>query len=219
MLSEKPLDVAAASWPAEPLLRVEDSLRRDDVSLVSWHRPLPGGLDAQLVAWAGGFPARFDEIVETSRPALAAATDGLVASARAWMDADLAHLVARLARLADARRVRVSFGAIRTDQCRKFHVDHLRYRLVTTYVGPGTEWVPDAAVRREALHHPPDCPCDANKEIVRDESAVQHAEPGEVLVMRGARHHHLHGAVHRSPPIEGTGRVRVVLIVSTVDGS
>jgi hypothetical protein len=193
-------------------------VHRDEINLVSWHRELPPGLDEQLVAWAERFPAEFDELVPIPRFDLSAATRGLAEPGRAWLTADIALLVARLADLAGARRLRVSFGAVRTDQCRKFHVDYLRYRLVTTYVGPGTEWVPDGAVRREALDHPPDCPCDANKEIVRDASAVRHAVPGEVIVMKGALLPNRAGAVHRSPPIEGTGRVRVVLIASTVDG-
>jgi len=145
------------------------------------------------------------------------ATRGLAEPASTWLTVDVAVLIARLAHLADARRLRVSLGAVRTDRCRKFHVDYVRYRLVTTYVGPGTEWVPDSAVHREALDHPPDCPCDANKEIVKDASAIRHAVPGEVVVMKGALHPNSLGAVHRSPPIEGTGRVRVVLIASTVD--
>lgn len=200
-------------------VEASERLARSDVNLVSWHRELPPGLGAQLVEWAKHFPAHFDEIVRMPNYDLSAATRGLAEPARAWLTMDVAVLIARLAHLADARRLRVSFGAVRTDQCRKFHVDHLRYRLVTTYVGPGTEWVPDEAVRREALDHPPDCPCDANQEIVREPSAIRHAVPGEVIVMKGARHPGRRGAVHRSPPIEGTGRVRVVLIASTVDGS
>jgi hypothetical protein len=196
-----------------------ERLTQGEVNLVSWHRELPSGLDAQLVEWAKRFPAKFDEIVCMPNNDLSAATRGLAEPARAWLTMDIAILIARLAHLADARRLRVSLGAVRTDQCRKFHVDYVRYRLVTTYVGPGTEWVPDEAVRREALDHPPDCPCDANKEIVRDSSAIRHAVPGEVIVMKGALHPGHRGAVHRSPPIEGTGRVRVVLIASTVDGS
>lgn len=43
--------------------------------------------------------------------------------------------------------------------------------------------------------------------------------PGEVIVGKGALHPDHWGAVHRSPPIEATGRVRAVLIASTVDGS
>lgn len=196
-----------------------DRLARSDVNLVSWHRELPPGLDAQLAAWVQHFPAQFDEMVCVSNCDLSAATRGLAEPSLAWLTKDVASLIARLAHLADARCLRVSFGAVRTDQCRKFHVDYVRYRLVTTYVGPGTEWLPDEAVRREALDHPPDCPCDANKEIVRDSSAIRHAAPGEVIVMKGALHPGQRGLVHRSPPIEGTDRVRVVLIATVVDGS
>lgn len=204
---------------ADAEVEASERLARNEVNLVSWHRELPLGLDAQLVEWAKRFPAQFDEVVCMPNYDLSAATRGLAEPARGWLTMDVAILLARLAHLADARRLRVSFGAVRTDQCRKFHVDYVRYRLVATYVGPGTEWVPDEAVRREALDHPPDCPCDANKEIVREASAIRHAVPGEVIVMKGARHPNHPGAVHRSPPIEGTGRVRVVLIASTVDGS
>jgi len=203
---------------ADAEVEASERLAQGEVNLVSWHRELPVGLDAQLVEWAKRFPAQFDEIVAMPNYDLSAATRGLAEPARTWLMTDVAVLIARLAHLADTRRLRVSFGAVRTDQCRKFHVDYVRYRLVTTYVGPGTEWVPDAAVRREALEHPPDCPCDANKEIVKDASAIRHAVPGEVIVMKGALHPNHRGAVHRSPPIEGTGRVRVVLIASTVDG-
>jgi Protein of unknown function (DUF1826) len=213
--------VSDASICRQPDGEVEacERLVRDGVNLVSWHRELPEGLDRQLVAWAKRFPSRFDDVVSVPDFDLSAATRGLAQPAREWLKRDIAMLLTRLADLANTHRLRVSFGAIRADQCRKFHVDYLRYRLVTTYVGPGTEWVPEDAVNREALDHPPECPCDANKEIVRDASAVRHAAPGEVIVMKGARHPNRRGAVHRSPPIESTGQVRVVLIASTVDGS
>lgn len=203
---------------ASAQVAANERLARSEVNLVSWQRDLPPGLDAQLVEWARRFPAQFDEIVHTASYDLSAATRGLAGPARAWLTMDIAILIARLAQLADASRLRVSFGAVRTDQCRKFHVDRVRYRLVTTYVGPGTEWVPDEAVRREVLDHPPDCPCDANQEIVRESSAIRRARPGEVVVMKGALHPNRRGAVHRSPPIEGTGQVRVVLVATTVDG-
>lgn len=204
---------------ADAEVEASERLAQGEVNLVSWHRELPVGLDAQLVEWAKRFPAQFDEIVTMPNYDLSAATRGLAEPARTWLTMDVAVLIARLAHLADARRLRVSLGAVRTDQCRKFYVDYVRYRLLTTYVGPGTEWVPDEAVRCEVFDYFLDCLCDANKEIVRDASAIRHAVPGEVIVMKGARHPNHRGAVHRSPPIEGTGRVRVVLIASTVDGS
>ena len=170
MLSTHGRGASDVPWRRSANVRELDQLCRDEVNLVSWHRELPSGLDEQLVEWAGRFPAQFDDVVSMPRYELSAALCGLAEPARVWLNADIAILLARLAHLAEARRLRVSFGAVRRDQCRKFHVDYVRYRLVTTYAGPGTEWVPD-------------------------------------------------DAVHRSPPIEGTGLVRVVLVASTVDGS
>jgi hypothetical protein len=192
-----------------------ERLLRDEVSLVSWHRELPAGLDQQLIEWAGCFPAQFDQVVSMTSYDLSAAIRGLGEPARTWLTTDMAVLLIRFAHFAKARRLRISFGAVRTDQCRKFHVDNVRYRLVTTYVGPGTEWVPDDAVHRAALGQPSPHPDDANREIVRDASAVRQAVPGEVVVMKGARHPNQLGAVHRSPPIECSGHVRVVLIATT----
>ena len=208
-----------AGWRSSSHVGVLEQLRGSEVSLVSWHRSLPPLLADQLTTWASRYPAEFDRILSLPNYDLSAATHGLPDSARAWLTLDIALLLARLAGLADARQLRVSFGAVRADQCPKFHVDYLRYRLITTYLGPGTEWLPDSAVRQEALDHSAECPCDANKEIVRDARAVRHAVAGEVLVMKGGRHPSSRGAVHRSPPIEASGRIRVVLIASTVDDS
>src|SRR5688500_7719457 len=131
MLSTQVRGLGNASRKTSPGVGVLTQLHRDEVSLVSWHRELPLGLDEQLVAWATRFPAQFEEVVSMRTYDLSAATRGLAEPARAWLTTDVAILLARLAHLADVRRLRVSFGAVRTDQCRKFHVDYLRYRLVT----------------------------------------------------------------------------------------
>lgn len=67
-----------------------------------------------------------------------------------------------------------------------------------------------------ALGNSPECPTAANRAIVTDDRAIRRAVAGDVLLLRG----HLgvvglaHGAVHRSPPIEGSGQLRVVLVLS-----
>ncbi len=139
--------------------------------------------------------------------------------AREWLISDATSLVDRFTSLAGASLLRLSLGAVRDDQCRRFHVDYLRLRLVTTYAGPGTEWLPEEAVDREALERVGCSPAEANRHIVRDPSARRCAGAGDVLLMKGSRYPSLHGggAVHRSPPIDGTGQTRIVLVVSTFD--
>jgi hypothetical protein len=57
----------------------------------------------------------------------------------------------------------------------------------------------------------------ANTRIVARAESVCHAVAGDVLVMKGALHPFSRGVVHRSPPIEGIRKVRVVLVASSVE--
>lgn len=192
------------------------------VDVAIWQRSLPDGVPDALAAWAQDAEASFEVIQDPARLDLRRAAAGLDDErVRSWLLADAAQLVGRLAALAGPGPIKISLGSVRDDQCRRFHVDYLRLRLVTTYAGPGTQWLPEDAVDRHALEHAIDCsPWEANERIARAPNAVRHARPGDVLVMRGSRFpgaEPRRGAVHRSPPLQGTGEARVVLIASTVD--
>lgn len=54
---------------------------------------------------------------------------------------DIESLICRFCDATAATDVEVRLAAICDDACRLFHADHMRARLVTTYRGPGTEWV------------------------------------------------------------------------------
>lgn len=138
----------------------------------------------------------------------------------AWLRADIALLVQTFAAFANSEKLRIYFGAVRTDQCRKFHVDYVRLRMIATYCGPGTEWIANEDVHRATLEHPPNCPCDANRQILRPGAAARHAHAGDVVLLKGSRFGDGElGAVHRSPPIEQQGVTRVILVVSSVGGA
>ncbi|AXE66300.1 hypothetical protein BBF93_06835 [Hyphomonas sp. CACIAM 19H1] len=77
------------------------------------------------------------------------------------------------------------------DACRKFHKDETGFRLITTYLGPGTQWIDTGA---------------GNASIFQ----MQTFEVGMLLGQRRGREGRI---LHRSPPIEGTGETRLVLVV------
>lgn len=185
------------------------------VELVSWPRTLPAHWGSELAVWAKQQTVNL-RLVGQAELMLDLALPGLTAECAQWLKRDMYLLADQVARLSGAQSLTLSLETVRTDQCRKFHVDFIRYRLVTTYVGPGTEWVPEEAVCRAALAHSLACPCDANKKIVPDLSAVRRAETGEVLWMKGARQERAQGVVHRSPPIEESGETRLVFIASVL---
>lgn len=194
--------------------QVLEHISQPSVKLTVWNRQIPDGLAPALLDWTQHCDARFDEPCRACREDVERALGGpMDARWRAWLLEDLVHLLGLFQRLAGVKKCRLVFGAVRGDQCRRFHVDMLRLRMISTYAGPGTEWLPEAAVRRAALHEPEPCPELANGQIVRNARLVRHARAGDVLVMKGALATAA-GVVHRSPPIEALGLTRVVAVAT-----
>jgi hypothetical protein len=97
------------------------------------------------------------------------------------------------------------------DDCRKFHVDFYRARLLVTYSGPGTDLVPEDAVNRAELCREDFADAEsANRAIVTDLRLIVRAAPGDAVLLKG--HHFGSGraAVHRSPPIQADKQVRLI---------
>lgn len=129
-----------------------------------------------------------------------------------WLENDCRTLAQCFSQAADAPRFSATFGPIRGDECRLFHVDNYRLRLLCTYCGPGTEYLADDQVDRSRLGR------GSNDGVIRASAAASRTGPGEVLVMKGARYpDQTQGLVHRSPPLEGTGVVRLRLRLTTID--
>ena len=159
---------AAVSSAAHPSFRTSPSpvalalATRPGVDIAVWTRSIPPPVGALLARWAPSAPAAVDRTLRlcdgdapgryTVSPcpveAVLAAVPGDVGG---WLRDDVTRLLRRFAALACVAEARVFFGVIHDDQCSKLHVDAVRLRLVTTYVGPGTEWVPSEAVDRGAL--------------------------------------------------------------------
>ena len=120
-----------------------------------------------------------------------------------WLVHDVVDKAEFMAQLTGAPALRVRLEVVDDDHCRKFHVDDVRLRLVTTYRGPGTEWVaPRLAVKLAPGGDPP-------------AHAIRHLGRGHVAVMRGRKGStpEAPGILHRSPPIAGTGVVRLFLAI------
>jgi len=111
----------------------------------------------------------------------------------------LGEIFVRLSRneLLDVRLERVD-----DDGCAAFHRDCVNFRLLTTYLGPGTQWIaPPDACRALSMQRAFDGPI---------EQFPHHA----VGVVRGCQASEAQGLVHRSPPIEGTSQVRLLLCLN-----
>jgi Protein of unknown function (DUF1826) len=118
-------------------------------------------------------------------------------AARSAFVAELRRLIGLFAGVAETMVVRVKLEIERDDRCRYFHTDRVGLRLLCTYLGPGTEWVPDDFVERAALGR------GDNAAIVPDPHRIERLAPFWVGLFKGNLHPDCPGGgcVHRSPPI------------------
>lgn len=103
---------------------------------------------------------------------------------------DAADFVAPLSGLGGELSMRLEY--VTDNACRKFHKDETGFRLITTYRGPGTQWIDARAAGAAPIFQ------------------MQTFEIGMLLGQRRGREGRI---LHRSPPIEGTGESRLVLVV------
>lgn len=95
--------------------------------------------------------------------------------------------------------LRLRLDVVETNACRKFHIDAVTARLVCTYRGTGTQYgiSVDGADPKRVFTVPTSSPI-----LLRGTLWPQ--EPNS-------------GLLHRSPPIEGTGETRLLLVLDPVE--
>lgn len=121
---------------------------------------------------------------------------------------DVVTLADAMAYLFDTDTVGLRLRRMDGAMCPRFHCDNLPVRLVTTYHGPGSEWLPEWAVNRQGLGAPtPEKP-----EIVTEPDAVQRLGVGDLALLKGSGWlgNEAHGLVHRSPAVPA-GQRRLLL--------
>lgn len=116
---------------------------------------------------------------------------------------DVGHQLRRFVGVTGTRSVALKLERVEDDACRKLHHDYVAQRLVVTYRGRGTQWLPRAyepVLGDERLSVPDEW----LREVPRFTAALFAGRllPGGSPVL------------HRSPPILGTGQVRLVLTIN-----
>ncbi|MBO9409293.1 DUF1826 domain-containing protein [Shimia sp. R9_1] len=117
---------------------------------------------------------------------------------RALLIDDASEMAMAFANILNAPYLRLRFDIITTNACRRFHIDAVTARLVCTYRGTGTQYG-----------------ISPNGE---EPNRVFTVPTGAPIVLRGTLWPETpqSGLLHRSPPIEGTGETRSVLVLDPV---
>ena len=169
-----------------------------------WHRrPLPA-----FQQWVDRLPAERLPTIRTTLPPAQVETvidmlchdSGMtVADApfRRMLCGDIAALATLFARIMQTPMIRLRLETVEDNACHKFHQDYVPARLISTYRGPGTEYRIQTAGAAA--------------------TAIRQLDTGSAALFRGrlwpsgARS----TVQHRSPPIEGLGETRLLLVIDT----
>lgn len=124
---------------------------------------------------------------------------------------DVTAIATLFADLFELTSVGVRFSILDRTMCPRFHTDNLPCRLVTTYMGKGTEWLPEYAVDRSKLGHVSSGLADRDSGVYLKKDDIQTLAEGEVALMKGSGWDGCKTAlVHRSPEINSDDK-RLIL--------
>lgn len=182
----------AATLEPSPVLRTRslaavETVFDPHVHLVVWQRAGDAGVSQRAASWplATGRVMRSIRINELELPTVASMLSLPIQSPFA---ADVLLLAELFATITGAETVGVRVDVTDRATCPRFHADHVTLRLMTTYRGPGTQWLQDGE--------------------------TQQAEAGDVLFAKGDLWPDLRcgPCIHRSPdPLPGQSRVLLTL--------
>ena len=196
------------------------SIAEPNAYLALWHRPVPAKVADWIASWRKDCDPALDAVLPVEEVKVAVARALIDAGCPGtgevgWLSDDIQRLAIVFSELADQPRIRLRLETVRDNGCAKFHVDTLMMRLLCTYAGPGTEWVPAGSSHRDYLGWTEGSTEEANARIVPDANSIQVMVTGAVAIFKGRLHpgFEAHGLIHRSAPVccEKEHRLRLCL--------
>ena len=133
-----------------------------------------------------------------------------------WL-ADVEWLVTAFCELFDCREAGLRLRTLDKAMCPRFHVDRVPARLICSYGGIGTEWLPEYALDRTKLGMGSCGVLDAESGLITDSSAIRQMPAYAVGLMKGENWagNEGYGLVHRSPTLT-TARPRRLMMTLDV---
>lgn len=201
MLTSKPRRILH-----DNLVNIFTDIYQEDVNMVNWQRDLSPTVTQEVQQLINTDQeikqTRFIELNDLDNQLLNLFTNSQNLS---HLTADLKTLIEMFACLFEIDKVGLRFVRLNHAMCPKFHVDRVPCRLITTYFGEATQYIPNHAVTRQETG------LEANLEYIEQLSC------GDVALLKGEtwpNNEHC-GLVHRSPGV-AENESRMVLTLDTV---
>ncbi len=179
---------------------------RDDVNIAIWHRKLGETLSQAADSILDQFPALKISLIASPEAIYPAIVKELGSSIESKALAqDIAYLADIYSCLFGCSRIVLRLSALDRAMCPRFHVDRVPCRLVTTYQGTATEWLPHMFADRTKLGVGNQGQPDEQSGLFNSVNDIQHLGHGDVALLKGEswQGNEGNGLIHRSPQLDG----------------
>jgi len=202
--------VSAADWAISGDPAVLARIYDDAISITIWQRQLQQDVECYLnellrksktisLKLSGSPEQLMEEIQRVFPPALISAQDSCVSAAAFY--ADIHQVLDMFCCLFDAKILGLRINTLEHAMCPRFHTDNVAIRLITTYYGLATEWLPDQLSNRTALGTAFASQINTPGAITANEKNIQRMAAGDVALFKGElwAGNEGRGIIHRSP--------------------
>ncbi|MEZ8695905.1 DUF1826 domain-containing protein [Vibrio lentus] len=185
---------------------------QSDINIAIWQRKFDADLTSAIDEFIASNP-NFSKSISLSPgnafEKLEFATDGTASKA---LLENMAELVDMFCCLFELEEVRLRLAVLNKAMCPRFHFDQVPCRLVTTYHGVATQWLPNYVVDRSKLGRGANGQPDSASGLYPHESDIQQMASGDVALLKGERWsgNENAGLVHRSP-VTSSDETRLLL--------
>lgn len=187
----------------------------EDINIVTWQRKLSHLIADASESVMNSNPALQISQIVTPEDAYSTVNELLGASKMSeLLSKDISELVDMFCCLFGLNRTGLRLSVLNSAMCPKFHVDRVPCRLITTYHGIATEWLPHHAADRSKLGHGSKGMPDDQSGLFNTLEDIEQLHQGEVALLKGESWKGNQGAglIHRSPQlIDQTNRLILTL--------
>ncbi|WP_370978723.1 DUF1826 domain-containing protein [Agaribacterium sp. ZY112] len=205
-----------AAYGGEPNVFTDIYLENTNIAI--WQRQLSPTLKRSVDVFLTQHTSFQTSMTVTPQSALSSVGLALGGENQKELSENITELVDMFCYLFELKRVGLRLTALDSAMCPKFHVDKVPCRLLTTFHGIATEWLPHNLVDRNKLGIGAKGKADSESGLYKHQTDIQQLSCGDVALLKGERWEGNEGAglVHRSPALnEGERRLILTLDFSS----
>ena len=206
---------ACLSRADEPAVLAD--IYEEDVRIAVWRRELHASLAGAITDMLARRRNLNLAITVKAQDARAQLAKALGPATPDVLCSDISVVVDMFCCLFDLGQAGLRLSIVRKAMCPRFHVDRVACRLVTTYAGAATQWLPDHCANRAELGCPPRNASEPDLGLYTQASDIQQLSCGDIALLKGELWEGNEGAglIHRSPAVPA-GDSRLVMTLDIV---